>query len=69
MNELVVKEINFNGDQLKAIQDSNRIIWVGISWICNGLGLNKNMKDRQIKNIQTDSLLKRGCVKFDAGGL
>lgn len=67
MNELVVKEINFNGDQLKAIQDSNRIIWVGISWICNGLGLNKNMKDRQIKNIQTDSLLKRGCVKFDAG--
>lgn len=67
MNELVVKEVNFNGDQLKAIQDSNRIIWVGISWICNGLGLNKNMKDRQIKNIQTDSLLKRGCVKFDAG--
>ena len=43
------------------------MVWVGVSYICNGLGFTKNMKDRQIKNIQVDKLLSRGCVKFDAG--
>lgn len=67
MGGLTVKDVDFNGAVLKAAQDMNNIIWVGVSWVCSGMGLNKNQKDRQVKNIQSDSLLSRGCVKFDAG--
>ena len=65
--QLAIKDVNFNGAMLRAAQDPDDMIWVGVSWVCNGLGLNKNQKDRQVKNIQTDDLLSRGCVKFDAG--
>lgn len=67
MNGLAVKDVQFNGVTLRAAQDAENIIWVGVAWVCNGLGLNKNQKDRQVKNIQNDELLVRGCVKFDAG--
>ncbi|WP_432354701.1 phage antirepressor N-terminal domain-containing protein [Anaerotruncus rubiinfantis] len=66
-NELVVKPVNFLGDTLMAAQDAEGNIWVGVSWMCNGIGLNKNEKDRQVKNVQADSVLKEGCRKFDAG--
>lgn len=67
MNGLAVKDVQFNGATLRAAQDAENIIWVGVAWVCNGLGLNKNQKDRQVKNIQNDELLVEGCVKFDAG--
>jgi phage antirepressor YoqD-like protein len=68
MNELVVKEVSFNGDSLLAVQSNeNGKIYVGVSWVCNGIGLDKNSKDRQVKNIQSDIVLNKGCVKFDAG--
>lgn len=67
MNDLIVKEVDFNGDVIKAVQDTQGIIWVGVSWVCNGIGMNRNMKNRQVKNIQSDIVIKRGCVKFDAG--
>lgn len=68
MNELMIKEVDFNGDSLMAAQDKNtNDIYVGVSWVCSGIGFNKNQKDRQVKNIQSDEVLRRGCVKFDAG--
>jgi phage antirepressor YoqD-like protein len=67
-NELVTKEVNFNGDSLMATQDMNTgKIYVGISWVCNGIGFNKHQKDRQVVNVQEDIVLKRGCLKFEAG--
>lgn len=67
MNELEVKRVPFMGTDLMAAKDESGTIWAGVSYICNGLGLNKNEKDRQIKNVQSDEVLKEGCVKFDAG--
>ena len=67
MNELEVKRVPFMGADLMAARDEDGTIWAGVSYICNGLGLNKNEKDRQIKNVQSDEVLKEGCVKFDAG--
>lgn len=68
MNNLAVKEVSFNGDILMAAQDrTTEKVYVGVSWICNGIGLNKNQKDRQVKNVQEDLVLKQGCVKYDAG--
>ena len=67
-NELVIKEVNFNGDNLMAVQDdSNGKVYVGVSWVCNGIGFEKGQKDRQVKNVQSDIVIKQGCVKFDAG--
>lgn len=67
MNTLTVKNVDFLGDTLVAAQDRDGNIWAGVSYFCKALGMNKNEKDRQIKNIQADEPLKRGCVKFDAG--
>lgn len=68
MYNLMTKEVEFQGSMLLAGQNKeNDKIYVGVSWICNGLGLNKNQKDRQVKNVQEDIVLKQGCVKFDAG--
>lgn len=67
MNELEIKRVPFLGTELMAARDDAGQIWAGVSYICNGIGLNKNEKDRQVKNVQADRVLKKGCVKFDAG--
>lgn len=66
-DELVVKEIDFMGDTLVAAKDKNGVIWAGVSYICNGIGLSKTQKDTQVDKVQKDMLLKRGCRKFPAG--
>lgn len=64
---LEVKRVPFLGTELMAARDEEGQIWAGVSYICNGIGLNKNEKDRQVKNAQADEVLREGCVKFDAG--
>jgi phage antirepressor YoqD-like protein len=67
-NAFVTKEVEFNGDLLKATQDDNTgKIYVGASWVCNGIGLSKSQKDTQIQKIQSDIVLKQGCLKFQGG--
>lgn len=67
-NELVTKEVEFNGDYLKAAQDTNTgKVFVGVKWICNGIGLTQDQGRSQVKKIQTDVVLHNGCVKFDTG--
>ena len=67
MNELEIKKVPFLGTDLMAARDADGQIWAGVSYICKGIGLSKNEKDRQVKNVQADRVLSRGCVKFDAG--
>lgn len=66
-NDLAVKTVNFMGDGLLAAKDSNGIIWTGVNSFCQGIGLNKSQRDTQVQNIQADEVLKRGCLKFQAG--
>ncbi len=66
-SDLAVKTVDFMGDGLLAAKDSKGIIWTGVNSFCRGIGLNKNEQDRQVKNVQSDEILRRGCVKFDAG--
>jgi phage antirepressor YoqD-like protein len=44
-------------------------IYVGVSFICNGIGLTENQRDRQVKNIQQDIVLQNAIkclpVKYD----
>lgn len=66
-NNLIVKNVDLFGENVVAAKDNEGNIWVGVSYICKGLGLNKSQKDTQIQNVQVDETLKRGCLKFQAG--
>ena len=63
MNGLIVKDIQFNGSTLRAAQDINKIIWIGVRWVCQGLGLSEAKIDYERKKIQKDLVLNQG-VKF-----
>lgn len=68
MTNLQIKEVDFNGAVLMAAQNpDNKKIYVGISWVCNGIGLSKSQKDTQVLNVQNDIVLNRGCLKLQAG--
>lgn len=58
MKELAVKSVDVLGNQVMAAQDNSGIIWVGIRWMCQGMGMTDGQYKRQIKNIQKDLLLK-----------
>lgn len=55
------------GDGLLAAQDKDGVIWTGINSFCQGIGLSKSQRDTQVQNIQSDEVLKMGCLKFQAG--
>lgn len=67
MENLIVKNVGFDGDELLAAKDNDGVVWVAVNSLCRGMGLNRNERDRQVKNVQSDEVLKRGYVKFDAG--
>ena len=57
------KKINFHGDDLTAfLEKGTENIFIGVSYICNNLGMTKGQKDRQIYKVQNDETLK-GAVK------
>lgn len=58
MDNLIVKAVDLMGDSVMAAQDSDGIIWVGIRWLCQGMGMTDGQYKRQITNIQKDLLLK-----------
>ena len=60
MNGLAVKDVNFNGAVLRAAQDTNNIIWVGVKWVCEGIGLSKGQMQKERKRIQEDIVLSKG---------
>ena len=60
---LAVKDVQFNGATLRAAQDAENIIWVGVAWVCQGLGLSEGQMKNERKKIQTDEVLSQG-TKF-----
>lgn len=60
MENLTVKNVNVLGDSIMAAKDTKGIIWVGVRWMCQGMGMTAGQWKRQITNIQKDLLLKRG---------
>lgn len=64
MMEMIVRDVEFNGAMLKAAQEAEKIIWVGVRWICQGLGLSKGQMQHERKKIQTDEVLAQGERNF-----
>ena len=67
MNSLIVKNVDVFGDSIRAVMDKDGVIWAGVSYFCNALGMTKGQKDRQVQNVQKDIILKRGASNFEAG--
>ena len=63
MNGLAIKDVEFNGATIRAAQDLNNIIWIGVRWICEGIGFNDDRIKYERKKIQKDLVLSQG-VKF-----
>lgn len=63
MNELIVKDVQFNGAMLKAAQDKENIVWVGVKWVCEGIGLSDGQVKRERKRLQDDLVLSKGGTK------
>lgn len=71
MNELEVKRVPFMGADLMAAKDESGTIWAGVRWMCDGMGLSKGQRDRQITNINADSVISKGAANLrlpTAGG-
>lgn len=58
MSDMIVKNVDVMGDSIMAAKDENGTIWVGIRWMCQGMGMTDGQYKRQITNIQKDLLLK-----------
>ena len=57
-----ILEQSFDGDYIMTVKlKSNNKVYVGVKWITQALGFNKNNHDRQVKNIQSDAVLSKGA--------
>ena len=63
VDNLAVKEVDFQGSELLAIQDNEDKIYTSVAYICDGIGLTEGQKKRQVNNMKKDVVLQHG-VKF-----
>lgn len=62
MNNLITKQVNFNGAQLMAAQDKDsKKVYVGVRWVCEGIGLSKGQMQAERVKIQDDLILSKGA--------
>lgn len=64
MTGLAVKDVRFNGATLRAAQDAENIIWVGVAWVCRGIGLSQGQEKRQVTNLKDDIVLSQGVANL-----
>ena len=57
--KMVVKNVDLMGDSIMAAKDNDGTIWVGIKWMCKGMGMSEGQWKRQIANIKKDLLLQK----------
>lgn len=69
LENLIVKNVDVLGDSIMAAKGVDGYVYAGVSYFCNALGMTKGQKDRQVTNVRTDEVLKRGCLKLEAGVL
>ena len=59
MENLVVRKVEFNGKEIKAIKEKDKI-FVSVRSVCENLGMNENQFKNQRDKINNDELLKVG---------
>lgn len=66
MQGFAIKDVEFNGALLRAAQVED-IVWVGVKWICDGLGLSEDRGKYERKKIQKDLVLSKGVNFYPLG--
>lgn len=65
MNNLMVKEVEFNGNVLMACQSKDdEKVYVAVKWVCEGVGLSKGQMQSERKKVQEDLVLSKGERNF-----
>lgn len=64
MKELEIKKVPFMGAELMAARDKDGVIWGGVRWMCDGIGLSRNQRDNQTQKIKADTVLSKGAGNF-----
>lgn len=64
MEALAVREVEFNGTMLKAVQNEIGKIFVGVKWICEGIGFENDRIKYERKRLQDDLVLSKGGQNF-----
>jgi P22_AR N-terminal domain. len=62
---LIVKDVDFEGFKLKSAQDKqNQKVYVGVKWVCDGIGLSDGQSRRQVQNLPNDMVLSQGITNL-----
>lgn len=61
MNNLAVKEVEFQGDTLLACEVEDKV-YVGVKWVAEGIGLSDGQINNERKKIQSDLVLSKGIA-------
>lgn len=67
MDDLMIKNVDVFGDTIMAVQDTDGIIWAGVSFFCKALGMSDTQRDTQVEKIRTDKTLSKATRKFPGG--
>lgn len=63
-NKLRVRDVEFNGAELRAAQEiETGKVYVGVRWVCQGMGFNDGRMKYERKKMQEDIVLSKG-IKF-----
>ena len=61
MSNLLSREVDFYGDTIMSAEDnSTGKIYVGVKWVCEGIGLTDNQMKNERKKISKDLVLSKG---------
>lgn len=61
LNNLTTREVDFYGDTIMCAEDnSTGKIYVGVKWVCQGIGLTDNQTKNERKKINKDLALSKG---------
>lgn len=58
------KMVPFNGAELLGVKASDGKVYVGVRWVCEGIGLTNDQMKNERKKIQSDVVLKQGGLNL-----
>ena len=65
MSNLHIREVDFNGDKLLAVQQKDTgKIYVGVRWVCKALSFDDSKSNNQLTKIKADRVLSKGFLKI-----
>lgn len=54
------KLVEFNGSELLGVKTDDGKVYVGVRWVCEGIGLTEDQMKNERKRIKNDVVLNKG---------